>query len=463
MNEQLEQLLPLELDYVGPNAQLTYVNGTAEYYMLWDVHSKGRQLKSPLELHLIGSYARATKQLRIVNDIAELQSIKHRSQFNALVLRGASVIDRENITSNAQIEAILARPTKDAGVAAFIKYHYELLSLLKDRFNFTVNFRNSRGWAGRLGNSSFRLGLLGIIQRNEADIPASGSFNRINRFAEFDTIHQSWKFETAFLFRFTPDLDTHGKSGNFLAPFSTKVWLFTLATIIIINLIWLLLEYINKRWHAQRQQQQQQQATSVAHTHRSNWTERILHIFGAVCQQGMEPIPKDLPSRSIVVTVFLFSVVMYNYYTSSVVGGLLSSSDQGPASVDEIIASALKISFEDIGYYKVLFKENKSPIVTQLISRKLSAARSASELGVYGHIEDAIPYLKSGGYAFHCEVVDAYPVIAKLFDTNEICDLREVSGLMEVDIMNWIVHKNSQYTELFKIAFSYAAWCVLYA
>lgn len=73
-------------------------------------------------------------------------------------------------------------------------------------------------------------------------------------------------------------------------------------------------------------------------------------------------------------------------------------------------------------------------------------------MGVYGQIEDAIPYLKRGGFAFHCEVVDAYPIIAELFDANEICDLREVSGLMEVEIMNWIVHKNSQYTELFRTA-----------
>ncbi|XP_051858386.1 ionotropic receptor 75a [Drosophila albomicans] len=443
IGQNIDDLLPLELDYVGPNAQLTYVNRTVDGYCLWDIHSKGRQLKSSLEVHLIAMLGNNQNKLLTFQNIFELQSIKYRSQFNGLVLRGASVIDQEDIVTNEQIEAILSRHTKDAGVAAFIKYHYELLSLLRDRFNFTVNFRNSRGWAGRLGNTTFRLGLLGIIMRNEADIAASGAFNRINRFAEFDTIHQSWKFETAFLFRFTPDLDTHGKSGNFLAPFSGQVWFFTLATLLVINIIWFLLEYINKRWQGGRRK------PSLC---RSSWTERSLHTFGAVCQQGMEPIPSDVPSRSVVVTIFLFSVVMYNYYTSSVVGGLLSSSDQGPATVDQIISSPLKISFEDIGYYKVLFRESSSPVVTRLIKRKLSSSRGPSEMGVYGHIEDAIPYLKSGGFAFHCEVVDAYPIIAELFDANEICDLREVSGLMEVEIMNWIVHKNSQYTELFRTA-----------
>lgn len=372
VEHNIHDLLPLELEYVGPNAQLTYLNRTKEGgFAFWDVHSKGRQLKAPLELNLIAKLLNNVKDLLIFENIFELQSIKYRSQFNGLVLRGASVvsikqgiicrtllnlkshipqIDQENIVTNAEIEAILSRPTKDAGVAAFIKYHYELLSLLRDRFNFTVNFRNSRGWAGRLGNTTFRLGLLGIIMRNEADIAASGAFNRINRFAEFDTIHQSWKFETAFLFRFTPDLDTHGKSGNFLAPFSRRVWLFTLATLIIVNVIWFLLQWANRKL------QQRFTVEIKDPLPESSWTERTLHTFGAVCQQGMEPIPSDMPARSVVVTIFLFSVVMYNYYTSSVVGGLLSSSEQGPATVDEITASSLKISFEDIGYYKVLFR-----------------------------------------------------------------------------------------------------------
>jgi len=244
-------------------------------------------------------------------------------------------------------------------VAAFIKYHYELLGLLRERFNFTVNFRNSRGWAGRLGNTTFRLGLLGIVMRNEADIAASGAFNRINRFAEFDTIHQSWKFETAFLYRYTSDLDTHGKSGNFLSPFSDRVWLFCLLTLGAFSIIWVLFEIIDckilrRRVNSQKLEHLNQKSPVICI--KTTCIERILQTFGACCQQGLDPNPVDRSVRFLVMTLFLFSLVMYNYYTSSVVGGLLSSSDQGPSTVDEITASPLKISFEDIGYYKVLFR-----------------------------------------------------------------------------------------------------------
>lgn len=67
-------------------------------------------------------------------------------------------------------------------------------------------------------------------------------------------------------------------------------------------------------------------------------------------------MPSGASARVITVTSFLFSLVMYNYYTSSVVGGLLSATDKGPSTVDEIISSPLRLSFEDIGYYKVKFR-----------------------------------------------------------------------------------------------------------
>ncbi|KAH8282724.1 hypothetical protein KR054_009323, partial [Drosophila jambulina] len=446
---EVQSLFPLELTYVGPNAQITYVNKTENGYAYWDIHSKGRHLRSVLEVNLIGTITNGI--MNKVCDMSYLQSIDFRGQFNGITLRGASVIDKDDIISNEQIEAILSRPTKDSGVAAFIKYHYELLTLLRERFNFTVNFRNSRGWAGRLGNTTFRLGLLGIVMRNEADIAASGAFNRINRFAEFDIIHQSWKFETAFLYRYTPDLDTHGSSGNFLSPFSDRVWIFSVLTVVAVSIIWVLFEIIGKKL----QRRKVEPLLNVEKDKldiKTTCVERILQTFGAMCQQGLDPTPRDHSVRFLVITLFLFSLVMYNYYTSSVVGGLLSSSDQGPATVDEITSSPLKISFEDIGYYKVLFRESTNLSITRLIEKKLSASRSPNELAIFSHIEEAIPYLKAGGFAFHCEVVDAYPVIAEFFDANEICDLRDVSGLLEVEILNWILHKNSQYTEIFRTA-----------
>lgn len=185
------------------------------------------------------------------------------------------------------------------------------------------------------------------MQRNEADIGASASLNRINRFAIFDIIHQSWKFQSSFLYRFTPNLNTQNKRGNFLAPFEMHVWLLTLGTIITLNIIWLWIEFSVRYLHK----------ASIYNQIYSNYLCNVpLNIISAICQQGLDPMPKGFASRIVTITTFTFSLVMYNYYTSSLVGGLLSNSAQGPSSVEEITSSDLRLSFEDIGYYKILFR-----------------------------------------------------------------------------------------------------------
>lgn len=263
-------------------------------------------------------------------------------------------IDQDNITSDIQIQQILEKSSKDTGVAAFIKYHFELLEIIRQRLDFSVNYRNARGWAGRIGNSTYRVGYIGIMQRNEADIGTSGVLNRINRFAEFDTIHQSWKLETAFLYRFTPNLNTHNKRGNFLAPFEVNVWLLTLGTIIALNIIWFCTEYGKVFLR---------QIPIFDGTYNRYVYSIPLNIIGAISQQGLDPMPRGFSVRIITISTFTFSLVMYNYYTSSLVGGLLSNTAQGPTSVEEITASDLRVSFEDIGYYKVLFRVSKQYIL----------------------------------------------------------------------------------------------------
>ena len=118
------------------------------------------------------------------------------------------------MTSN-DVESILSVPGVEQGIVSFIKYHYALLVILKDYHNFTyvihfvkncyrirffhrIKFRITRGWAGRL-KSGYRLGLIGVLARNEADVASTGIFQRTNRHAEFDMIHQSWEFSYFYI------------------------------------------------------------------------------------------------------------------------------------------------------------------------------------------------------------------------------------------------------------------------
>lgn len=178
------------------------------------------------------------------------------------------------------------------------------------------------------------------MQRNEADVGASASYNRINRFDFFDILHQGWKLETAFIYRLTPNIGYKNLKGDFFAPFHIYVWFIMGGICLLLTVVWMCIEYMVSK--------KTDQFTAV--------NVIPVNVVGAICQQGMDPSPMGISSRIISLTTFVFSLIFYNYYTSSVVGGLLGNTVEGPSTIDAIISSELKVSFEDIGYYKILFQ-----------------------------------------------------------------------------------------------------------
>ncbi|EDS34753.1 conserved hypothetical protein, partial [Culex quinquefasciatus] len=158
-----------------------------------------------------------------------------RGNFNGLQLRGVTVIDKDNVTSN-DVDRILSVPGAEQGVVSFIKYHYALLVILQDYHNFKIKFRVTRGWAGRL-KSGYRLGLIGVLARNEADLATTGIFMRTNRHAEFDMIHQSWEFSAGFIYRMSSILSEASNQGNFFTPFDPSVWISLAFTLVIFLVI----------------------------------------------------------------------------------------------------------------------------------------------------------------------------------------------------------------------------------
>lgn len=187
------------------------------------------------------------------------------------------------------------------------------------------------------------------MKRNEADVGGSGTFNRLHRFVHFDILHSSWKFETAFLFLYSSVLMGQNSKGNFIMPFDKIVWLLILVSLLITALIWYLIDYLQGSQHLIN-------LSSLTMRRSSSVSIVPLRVIAALTQQGLDPVPIGIASRIVMLSWLLFCLMIYNYYTSSVVGGLLSNSARGPATVDEIIDSPLVLSFEDIGYHTVLFR-----------------------------------------------------------------------------------------------------------
>ncbi|XP_050092524.1 ionotropic receptor 75a-like [Anopheles aquasalis] len=402
---------------------------------LFDIHSKGRHLCKDIYRSLYGWW-RPGEPIQLA---ANYNSYRVRQDFNFLQLRGVTVIDRRNVTHD-RVEQLLSEPGLTEGIVAFVKYHYALLVVLRDFHNFTIKFRPTRGWAGRLRRSGYRLGLLGVVQRHETDVAATGIIMRLSRQPELDSIHYSWAFETGFVYKITPDIGSKSEGNGFVAPFSRSVWL---TFVLSLGLAMAVLKYL-PRLSVHRLESDTNPSSSPG--------TYLLDVVACVAQQGVAQVSRFVPSRVAILVLLVANLVLYNYYTSTVVSGLLSAQMVGPESIPEVIDSSLKVSLTDTGYHHIMLREQTLPYSTDLYERKARPARSPSELPLFTDVDHAVPFLRRGGHALHCELTEVYPALAKQFTANEICELRTVEGLFGYDIrvMAFVLPKHSMYSELFK-------------
>uniref|UniRef100_A0A182VU21 Ionotropic receptor 75a N-terminal domain-containing protein n=1 Tax=Anopheles minimus TaxID=112268 RepID=A0A182VU21_9DIPT len=425
-------------------------------FNVFDIYSKGRHLCKDIYQTLLGRWSNESG----IRLMANYSTYKIRQNFNFLQLRGVTVIDRENVTSE-QVDRLLSEPGLTKGIVAFVKYHYALLVVLRDFHNFTIKYRPTRGWAGRI-RSGYRLGLLGVVQRHETDVAATGIIMRLSRQPELDSIHYSWAFETGFIYKITPDIGSKSEGNGFVAPFSPSVWVTFLVSLALAVVVLKYLAQLSDRW--------------LRHRERTRATMGyVLDVMSCVAQQGVPHVSRLVPSRVAVIVLLVANLVLYNYYTSTVVSGLLSSKMIGPESIPQVIDSPLKLSLTDTGYHRILLRviisvhkdhtqkigrmdstastEQTLPYSTRMHERKALPPRSPDDLPLFTDVEHAVPYLRRGGHVLHCELTEVYPAIANQFTANEICELRTVEGLYKYDIrvMAFVLPKHSMYGELFKI------------
>lgn len=66
--------------------------------------------------------------------------------------------------------------------------------------------------------------------------------------------------------------------------------------------------------------------------------------------------PRILSVRITYLVVFTCSLLVFNYYTSSIVSSLLSSPTKAEVEFEDLVYGSLTMIFEDIGYTRSLFE-----------------------------------------------------------------------------------------------------------
>lgn len=102
--------------------------------------------------------------------------------------------------------------------------------------------------------------------------------------------------------------------------------------------------------------------------------------------------------------------------------------------------SDLKLAAEDQPYTRTYLKNIFEPEIIRLNKTKLD----------YMPIEKGIKKMQTGEYAYHSESTSSYPLIARMFDADTICELGEIEMYPHAKV-GLLAQKKSQYMELFSI------------
>lgn len=234
----------------------------------------------------------------------------------------------------------------------------------------------------------------------------SAIFIRTNRFQFVDFGRGTWQWKSTFIFR-SPKAKT--SINTFFKPLSKEVWVVTgflgVLSVVILKIIFIF---------------EKKKADSKLE---SSWSLLIMSTIGVFCQQGSFTSPISLCGRITSICVLLLSILIYQFYSASIVSNLLRKPTDTIKTLEDLAKSDLKLSLEDIKYNHKAFLDTTDPFLTKIYKEQILGLNNKSN---FFPLKKGIELIRKGGWAFHVETSRGYPIIEENFSDNIICELREV-------------------------------------
>ncbi|XP_017775596.1 PREDICTED: glutamate receptor 2-like [Nicrophorus vespilloides] len=224
----------------------------------------------------------------------------------------------------------------------------------------------------------------------------------------------------------------------FLRPLQKFVWVTIVFAIVVVALI---LKFVVK-FEAQIRGNTRNREIE------STWSSMLLMILGALCQQGCSNIPAFISGRIVTIFVFVFSVLLYQFYSGSIVSFLLMQPAKTMNTIRDLAFSDLRMGCEDILYTRQYFKQlfqNKE--IARMTKRTYKA-----NAPFYLHPELGLELVSRGGFAYHVDLATAYSIIEKTFQESAICELEEIPFFEARPVMSSFP-KGSPFRDAFNYCF----------
>ncbi|GJQ71270.1 hypothetical protein Trydic_g11009 [Trypoxylus dichotomus] len=300
-----------------------------DIYYLYEFYNPGPQSGGELRSYNSINY---TRGYLITNGLTTYEMRKDLSQLH---LKVAFVITKENVST--PLEYLEDVRTKYYDITNKVNFGIFKHMLYIHRYNWTLIVTPAWFSSKRLG---IEIGLANILTQNIADISGSSGLMTAGRVDAFDFGVGTYYFRTSFIFRSPVIYEKDFKKAFIVTPFSCGAWICAALCIIILC--------IAAKFILQMERQ-------VMRTHKKySWCTIIIFMISFISQQGIKVPHNTTAGRIIIFSSVIFTFLLYNYYTSSIVSSALNSKKPTFQSLGELLNSNMDIGIERVAYARIL-------------------------------------------------------------------------------------------------------------
>uniref|UniRef100_A0A914C469 Ionotropic glutamate receptor C-terminal domain-containing protein n=1 Tax=Acrobeloides nanus TaxID=290746 RepID=A0A914C469_9BILA len=289
-------------------------------------------------------------------------------------------------------------------------------------------------------------GIIGVLQRHEADLSVSAVTITYSRLGVIDF---TLPFETTGIaILMGKKVEEAPKSSStlftFLEPLSFSVWIALLFSYFAVSAtMWLLAKFSPYEWF-DLEQTNAREARKGLRKNQFNLLNSLWFAVGSLMQQGSDVIPRAAATRTVAVIWWMFTLIVISSYTAQLAAFLTVERMVTPIESAADLASQQRIKFGTLrnGSTMDFFRDSKIPIYERMWSTMISNTPTV----FVNSSKEGIARVKAGSYAYMMEssMLEYY--------MGKDCQLQTIGGLLDSKGYGVALPKGSPLREIFSKA-----------